>query len=127
MESTQAASTTGTTLPEVATNEQHQNSTNDFPQHDKSAAQIEQEKADKQVLGSRPEKLPLQACFKVTEITHTTRGVTILKLAASYDGNIPRKNQLMPGARPVGEINLEVPDSWADAGVQHGSTFYLTA
>jgi hypothetical protein len=120
-------STTGATLPEVGTNSEHQNSTNDFPQNGKSAAQIEQEKADKQVLGSRPEKLPLQACFKVTEITHTTRGVTILKLDASYDGNIPRKNQLMPGARPVGEINLEVPDSWAASGVQHGSTFYLTA
>jgi hypothetical protein len=127
----ETTSTTGATLPEVGAGEQHQNSTNDFPPRDKTAAEIEhdrkeQEKADKQVLGARPEKLPLQACFKVTEITHTTRGVTVLQLSASYDGNIPKKNSLMPGARPVGEINIEVPDSWAASGVQHGTTFYLT-
>jgi hypothetical protein len=79
-----------------------------------------------------PEALPrkavlqMRAQFKVTEITHTVRGVTVLTLAPSFDGSIPKANRLVAGNAPVGSISIEVDPKWADENVAHGSAFYLS-
>ena len=65
----------------------------------------------------------MRAQFKVTEISHTTRGVTILYLDANFDGSIPKENRLAVGNSPKGELSIEVDPKWADANVTHGSTF----
>lgn len=77
-------------------------------------------------LPARPVITAVRAQFKVTDITHTTRGVTVLVLAPSFDGSIPKANRLLAGNAPVGSISLEVDPKWADANAAHGSTFYLT-
>lgn len=69
--------------------------------------------------------IPMRAQFKVTEITHTTRGVTVLTLAASFDGSIPKDNRLAVGNSPKGDLSIDVDPKWADANVSHGSTFTL--
>lgn len=115
MESTAAAPAR---TPEIVDNAHHQDSTNEHPPRTATPDPLS---------GQRTIRIPLQACFTVTEITHTTRGATVLTLNASYESSIPRKSQLLPGAKPVGEITLEVPDQWALENVHHGTTFFLTS
>lgn len=69
--------------------------------------------------------VPMRAQFKVTEITHTTRGVTVLSLNASFDGSIPKENRIAVGNSPKGSLEIEVDPKWAEANVAHGSVFTL--
>jgi hypothetical protein len=72
-------------------------------------------------------RLPMHARFVVTDIMHTTRGVTVLYLKAQYDGNEPTQTRLAPGNSPVGNATIEVADDYALKYVAHGSVFYLSS
>jgi hypothetical protein len=78
------------------------------------------------VAKAAPVALPLRARFLVTEINNTSRGATVLTMAASYDGYIPKPQALLPGASPVGSLTIEVDPTWAAKNVSHGSAFLLT-
>jgi hypothetical protein len=75
----------------------------------------------------RKSVIPMRARFVVQEITHTTRGATVLLLTAAYDGDIEPKSRLAPGNSPKGELTVEVVDAYAAANVSHGSVFYLVS
>ena len=89
-------------------------------------AKLAEEKAAADAkLPPRKSVMPVRARFIVTEITHTTRGTTVLTLAATHDGDIPAKDRLVPGNNPKGEISIEVADVYALTNVSHGSVYYL--
>ena len=78
-------------------------------------------------LPARAAIIPMRARFVTSEITHTTRGVTVLKLEAAFDGSIPKGNRLAVGNAPIGTITVETNQDWAAANVAHGTVFYLSS
>jgi hypothetical protein len=74
-----------------------------------------------------PQYVPVRAKFTCTEIMHTQRGVTVLTLAAAYEGVKAGETALIPGASPKGTISIEVGNDWAQKNVVHGSVFYLVS
>lgn len=69
--------------------------------------------------------IPMRAKLVCTEITHTQRGVVVLRLDAKHDGNIKKEEALVAGNSPVGTCTIEVSDDWAGKNAVHGSIFYL--
>ena len=69
--------------------------------------------------------VPMRARLVCSEITHTRRGVTVLTLDVTHDGNIRKEEQLVAGNTPKGQCTIEVNEDWAAKNAPHGAVFYL--